>query len=190
MNYRLCPEQESNLHALGFKPSRSAVGVPGPGFDLQMIPDGLEPSLPGCRPGVVAAGPRDRVASNTHYEKWTHRESHPDLRFAGPASSCWTMSPCLSAEAVGLEPTNGFHPPPVFRTGSSSGRMTSISCGGWNRTNALLVQSQALLPAATTPQCSLQSETVVIRKVRGEGVEPPQTASKAGGLPLADPRSL
>src|SRR6266702_8392688 len=28
----------------------------------QMIPDGLEPSLPGCRPGVFAAGPRDRVA--------------------------------------------------------------------------------------------------------------------------------
>src|SRR5262249_54343772 len=25
-----------------------------------VIPDGLEPSLPGCRPGVVAAGPRDR----------------------------------------------------------------------------------------------------------------------------------
>ena len=25
-----CPEQESNLHTLGFKPSRSAVGVPGP----------------------------------------------------------------------------------------------------------------------------------------------------------------
>jgi hypothetical protein len=25
----------------------------------RIIPDGLEPSLPGCRPGVVAAGPRD-----------------------------------------------------------------------------------------------------------------------------------
>src|SRR5437016_4939751 len=25
-----------------------------------VIPDGLEPSSPGCRPGVVAAGPRDR----------------------------------------------------------------------------------------------------------------------------------
>ncbi len=27
-----------------------------------MIPEGLEPSLPGCRPGVVAAGPRDQLA--------------------------------------------------------------------------------------------------------------------------------
>ena len=25
--------------------------------------------------------------------QWTHRESHPDLRHARPASSCWTMSP-------------------------------------------------------------------------------------------------
>ena len=42
------------------------------------------------------------------------------------------------AEAVGLEPTSGCWPPPVFKTGSSSGRMTSVavkSCGGWNRTN-------------------------------------------------------
>ena len=28
-----------------------------------VIPDGLEPSLPGCRPGVVAAGPRDHRSS-------------------------------------------------------------------------------------------------------------------------------
>ena len=28
----LCPGQESNLHTLGFKPNRSAVGVPGPQF--------------------------------------------------------------------------------------------------------------------------------------------------------------
>lgn len=31
-----------------------------------MIPDGLEPSFSGCRPGVVAAGPRDR----SHSVKW------------------------------------------------------------------------------------------------------------------------
>ena len=32
----------------------------------------------------------------------------------------------LSAEAVGLEPTSGCQPPPVFKTGSSSSRMTSV----------------------------------------------------------------
>src|SRR5579872_6443422 len=50
-----------------------------------MIPDGLEPSLPWCRPGVVAAGPRDRGVLNTRCEKWTHRESHPpSLIWKGP----------------------------------------------------------------------------------------------------------
>ena len=30
---------------------------------IPIIPDGLEPSFPGCKPGVVAAGPRDRIGS-------------------------------------------------------------------------------------------------------------------------------
>ena len=50
-----CPEQESNLQTLGFKPSRSADWR----IRALVVPDGLEPPLPGCRPGVVAAGPRD-----------------------------------------------------------------------------------------------------------------------------------
>ena len=37
---RWCPEQESNLQTRGFKPSRSAVGVPG-----QVVLGGLEPPL-------------------------------------------------------------------------------------------------------------------------------------------------
>ena len=61
-------------------------------------------------------------------------------------------------------------------------------CGGWNRTNALLVQSQALLPAATTPQCCRQCDARNLQKVRGGGFEPPSPGSKAGSLPLADPR--
>ena len=57
-----------------------------------------------------------------------------------------------------------------------------ISSGGWNRTNDLLVQSQAPLPTAATPKC--------FYRVRGEGFEPPQPGSKPGGLPLADPRVI
>jgi hypothetical protein len=51
--------------------------------------------------------------------------------------------------------------PPVFKTGPSSSRMTSVvaSCGSWNRTNGLLVQSQASLPTATTPQCSANQDS-------------------------------
>ncbi len=35
-------------------------------------------------------GPRD------YESKWTHRELHPNLRRAKPASSCWTISPSAS----------------------------------------------------------------------------------------------
>jgi hypothetical protein len=130
----------------------------------RIVPDGLEPSLPGCRPGVVAAGPRDCICCFVvaRRKPW---DSNPQSRFIGT---------------------------PVFETGPSSGRMTSVrvlSCGGWNRTSGLLIQSQASLPAATAPQCFI-NEVCSWRKVRGEGFEPSLPASKADGLPLADPRML
>ena len=60
-------------------------------------------------------------------------------------------------------------PPAVFKTASSSGRMTSVaSCGSWNRTNGLLVQSQASLPAATTPQYLSNSDTGCRSKFAGK----------------------
>ena len=60
--FLLCPEQESNLQTLGFKPSRSAGWrIRALIYKALVVPDGLEPPLPGCRPGVVAAGPRDCV---------------------------------------------------------------------------------------------------------------------------------
>src|SRR5207302_6333233 len=62
-----------------------------------------------------------------------------------------------AAEAVGLEPTSGPRPPPVFKTGPSSGRMTSVrafrqSSGGWTRTSGLRVQGAASLPSVTAPE--------------------------------------
>ena len=63
-----------------------------------------------------------------------------------------------------------------------------LSSGGWNRTNGLLVQSQASLPAATAPESPLLSDSAPHRKVRGEGVEPSSPGSRPGSLPLADPR--
>jgi hypothetical protein len=48
-----------------------------------VIPDGLEPSLPRCRPGVVAAGPRDQISSRGGNR--THNQSPGSRpgRFAG-----------------------------------------------------------------------------------------------------------
>jgi hypothetical protein len=52
-----------------------------------------------CKGAAVAAGPQDRI------------QAEDDQRFAS---------------VPGLEPTSGVAPPPVFKTGSSSGRMTSV----------------------------------------------------------------
>ena len=96
--------------------SRAAlpVGVPG----REIVPDGVEPSFPVCRTGVVAVGPRN------YSLKWTHWESHPDLKHAKLVSSCWTMSP--SSGSRGTRTHKSPARPTVFKTVSSSGRMTSV----------------------------------------------------------------
>ncbi len=93
---------------------------------------------------------------------------------------------------MGLEPTSGAMPPPVFKTGSSSGRMTSIArhfqnSGSWNRTNASWFRARRRYQQRL-PRSKTVFRTTASQKVRGEGFEPPQPGSKPGGLPLADPR--
>ncbi len=84
----------------------------------QVAPDGVEPSFPGCGPSVVAVGPRGCAI----------RVESPGLApgFLACGASVVLLDHDPEAEAVGLEPTSGCWPPPVFKTGSSSGRMTSI----------------------------------------------------------------
>ena len=73
-----------------------------------MIPDGLEPSFPGCRPGVVAAGPRNRKSRGTRDKS---RES--ENRFAPSSGSCLsTLRSRPSLDSPGVAP--GL---PVCRTG-------------------------------------------------------------------------
>ena len=159
-----------------------------------VVPDGVEPSFPGCDPSVVAVGPRDRVG------EWTHPESHRDFQRAELASSCWTMSPSFRSGSRGTRTHKSLWRPPVFKTGSSSSRMTSVtSCGSWNRTNGLLVQSQASLPTATIPhrlfssggrnrtygllvqsQASLPTATTPECGECPAGIEPASPAWKAG----------
>ena len=72
---------------------------------------------------------------------------------------------------------------------SSEPRCSAMkNCGGWNRTNGFLGQSQALRTSSNCPAVCLHSRFTNRRKVRGEGFEPPSPVSKAGSLPLADPR--
>ncbi len=113
-----------------------------------------------------------------------------DFQRAEPASSCWTMTPRSGSRGT-RSAQAAFMPPPVFKTGSSSGRMTSArqkGSGGWNRTNDLLVQSQTSLPTATAPDRVFYRDTILAQQARGEGIEPSSPGSKPGGLPLTDPR--
>ena len=75
-----------------------------------------------------------------------------------------TMYASSAAEAVGLEPTTALAPPPVFKTGSSSGRMTSVlsSCGSWNRTNIKTFRASRPTVRRSRNSCS----------VPGAGIEP------------------
>jgi hypothetical protein len=63
--------RESNPHL----PSGRTVlagrpGEPVSGYLPLVIPDGLEPSLTGCEPAVVAAGPRDQVKWRMENSEW------------------------------------------------------------------------------------------------------------------------
>ena len=80
-------------------------------------------------------------------------------------------------------------PPPVFKTGSSSGRMPSVS------PNKLRGLESNQRPPGSEPGVTTNSNYpgssrhTISKEARGEGVEPPSPGSKPGGLPLTDPRS-
>ena len=94
----LCPERESNPQTLGFKPSRSA----GWRIWAEVVPDGVEPSFPGCGPSVVAVGPRDRVF------QVESPGVAPGSLACGASVVLLDHDPMFfPAEAVGLEPTSG-----------------------------------------------------------------------------------
>lgn len=158
---------------VGLEPTASLVlsqgGLPiAYQADVAVVPDGIEPSFPGCEPSVVAVGPRDQVV-----REWTHPDLHRDFQRAKLVSSYWTMSPKLAesgetrakvksektgafllapisplsalvfppAEAVGLEPTSDARPPSVFKTGSSSGRVTSVNSSRRNPAAVFLLDA-------------------------------------------------
>ena len=103
--------------------------------------------MPGCRPGVVAAGPRDCRITNVKNEGGSRgTRTHNPLR----ADTCFRDRPLIR--------------PDDFRT-----NLPAPSCGSWNRTSGLLSQSQASLPAATVPQSRSAKDGPRFGEVRGEG---------------------
>ena len=134
---------------------------------IPIIPDGLEPSFSGCKPGVVATGPRDQIESGLTGTRT--RRVQIEKRLACDASIFLLDDESfMSSGSRGTRTHNGFHSSPVFnrcsttaarafslnagrRPGLASSRVTSNSCGGRNRTCRLVVQSNGFLPTETTP---------------------------------------
>ena len=81
-----------------------------------MAQEGLEPSasLGLSESGLPIAYRAENAAPLTHYPGW---ESNPQAPGFKPGRSAVGVPGPFEAEAVGLEPTSGKQPPPVFKTG-------------------------------------------------------------------------
>jgi hypothetical protein len=81
-----------------------------------MAQEGLEPSasLVLSESGLPIAYRAENVAPMTQYPGW---ESNPQAPGFKPGRSAVGVPGPREAEAVGLEPTSGPRPPPVFKTG-------------------------------------------------------------------------
>jgi hypothetical protein len=114
------PKQESNLQTLGFKPSRSASWR----IRAEVVPDGLEPPLPGCRPGVVAAGTRDHVGSGSRETRTRN----------GVNRTCFRDRLLIRPDDFRKVPGVGIEPTPSTTTASrrcpEPGVTTSSNCPG------------------------------------------------------------
>ena len=137
---------------------------------------GLAPGSPACDASVFLLDDEPFLSPKVHASDLAARHAPKDLNpdQLGWNQSCYRYTRDTHSIVSGSRETRTHKSrsrPPVFKTGSSSGRMASVSCGSWNRTNGLLVQSQASLPTATTPHRSLFSRHMFLRavhKLRGQ----------------------
>jgi hypothetical protein len=79
-------------------------------------------------------------------------------------------------------------PPPVFKTGSSSGRMPSVCKLRWQESNLRHDGSEPPARTSTGPTASVVQDTLVTKRVGEKDLNLHFLTSKPGGLPLADPR--
>ena len=129
-----------------------------------MDPPGIAPGSPVCGTGVFLLDDEPVLSPEVHASDLPARLVPKDLN---PDQLGWNQSCCRYTRDTQLKFSGSRETrthksrsrPPVFKTGPSSSRMTSVvaSCGSWNRTNGLLVQSQASLPTATIPHRLLSS---------------------------------
>jgi hypothetical protein len=91
-----------------------------------VIPDGIEPSPPGCKPGILAIEPRDRDASGPSVVGRRQSARPPGLSLLPT-----TDIPLSSLAEVGVEPTNSPGPRPGRFAGFA---YSAVSAGSRSRT--------------------------------------------------------
>ena len=150
------------------------------GVSSSVIPDGLEPSLSGCRPEVVAAGPRDQIGK-------------VDSSGIAPESSvCRTDVFLLDHEPELFICTSGSRGTRTHKRDSPAAcfqdRFLSQPDDFRNQlrelesNQRLRVQSPASLPAATIPHrmsVERHSPRCEVRQTAGAGIEPADSSFKA-----------
>jgi hypothetical protein len=142
-----------------------------------VVPDGIEPPLPGCRPGVVAVGPRD--------QNQTTQVDSPGIAPGFPTCEAGVFllddepDQRMKHEGGRMGQRSSFLlPPSSFRSVPGVGIEPTAS---WVRAKRHYQQQ--------LPRSRLNHDNASLLQVRGEGVEPSSPGSKPGSLPLADPRS-
>ena len=145
-----------------------------------MAQEGVEPSasLVLSESGLpIAYRAENRCTHRRSAQGGSRTHKHPGLSQAAQPVG---VPGRVAAEAVGLEPTSGPRPPPVFKTGPSSGRMASVR----------LEPEFRGLDSNQRPPRSERGVTTDSNcpGVREGGFEPPPPDSKSGSLPLADSR--
>ena len=94
---RTCKHSSLNRAAL-------PIGVSGQLVSFQVVPDGVEPSFPGCEPSVVTVGPRDCVSGLTRSYAGISGLRHrclPVGRLAGPYSASLLTATNLQTRGTG-----------------------------------------------------------------------------------------
>ena len=158
---------------------------------MKASPAGLEPAT-SCLTSrrALLAAPRGRSPGQTRTVDLRRVEALPSLLGHG---TCFTRGGGRETRTH-----KRLAPPPVFKTGSSSGRMTSVCLKfrGLESNQWLPATMLRTVPGARRyyqqqlPRIMYSWDTAIATEVRGEGLEPPSPGSKPGSLPLADPRSL
>jgi hypothetical protein len=157
--------RESNPSARLMRPGRTPAHPQSVGSGKQMRRDGVEPPGPGRERGLQPRGPCQcpTGASSRALSsalEWPRRDSNPHTPASEAGGFASLPTGPWSVPGGGIEP-----PASWFRAGRHD-------------------QPQLLRIMFS------DIDTFTSDEVRGGGFEPPQPASKAGGLPLADPRSV